>query len=244
VSVVGTALYQHLPASTEHGMEDLPGHGRKLLMFSDSRQDAAFFAPYMERTYTQVIARRLLWGHLATRAEPEDRFDDYVQPIVNAGARAQVFDEDHRSKAKTTVRTWLMREILGTDVRQSLEGVGLAEVTIGIPRKVRAPRFLVDLGFSETEAHDLARVLLGTLRTSAAVDLPDGVDIDDPIFSPRNAVTTVRRTGSAKGILAWLPGRGTNKRLDYLTRLCQARNLAVSPADLLARIWGRLADDP
>ena len=34
---------------------------QKLLMFSDSRQDAAFFAPYLERTYNQIIWRRLIF---------------------------------------------------------------------------------------------------------------------------------------------------------------------------------------
>lgn len=34
--------------------------GRKLLVFSDSRQDAAFFAPYFNRTYMQILRRNLI----------------------------------------------------------------------------------------------------------------------------------------------------------------------------------------
>src|SRR5206468_6617060 len=60
VSVLATALYQQLPPSLDPDVAELPGQGRKLLIFSDSRQDAAFFAPYLERTYNQVLHRRLI----------------------------------------------------------------------------------------------------------------------------------------------------------------------------------------
>lgn len=55
---LATALYQSLPVSTDPEMENLPGQGRKLLALSDSWQDAAFFAPYLERTYQQILCRR------------------------------------------------------------------------------------------------------------------------------------------------------------------------------------------
>ena len=36
---------------------DQPGEGRKLLLFSDSRQAAAFFAPYLETSYETIQHR-------------------------------------------------------------------------------------------------------------------------------------------------------------------------------------------
>ena len=47
-AVVSDTLYQSLPerADSWHA----PGGGRRLLIFSDNRQDAAFFAPYLQRT--------------------------------------------------------------------------------------------------------------------------------------------------------------------------------------------------
>ena len=39
---------------------DQPGQGRKLLLFSDSRQAAAFFAPYLETSYETIQHRRLI----------------------------------------------------------------------------------------------------------------------------------------------------------------------------------------
>ena len=46
-SVLGTSLYQALPPDLDRSRADRPGRGRKLLFFSDSRQMAAYFAPYL-----------------------------------------------------------------------------------------------------------------------------------------------------------------------------------------------------
>ena len=58
-SVFTTALYQALPPA-EGEDADQPGEGRKLLLFSDGRQAAAFFAPYLETSYGTIQHRRLI----------------------------------------------------------------------------------------------------------------------------------------------------------------------------------------
>jgi hypothetical protein len=73
-SVLGTAVYQQIP----EGYDDLgeiemaddnwsspdvnriSKSKRRLLIFSDSRQDAAFFATYLESSYNQILQRRLI----------------------------------------------------------------------------------------------------------------------------------------------------------------------------------------
>src|SRR5690606_29452123 len=54
VSVIATGLYRSPPPMAGPSRRATAG-GRKLLMFSDSRQDAAFFAPYLQRTYSRAI---------------------------------------------------------------------------------------------------------------------------------------------------------------------------------------------
>jgi hypothetical protein len=51
-SVLVTSLYQNL--KKENVKE------KKILTFSDSRQDAAFFAPYLEFTYKRILFCRLI----------------------------------------------------------------------------------------------------------------------------------------------------------------------------------------
>ena len=238
VAVITTALYQTIPPSTEPEQRAEVGSGRKLLSFSDSRQDAAFFAPYLNRTYARAIQRRLIWQVVKGSAADQPRLDDLVLPLRRAAEHTQVLDEDDGgAKNSSAAHTWLMGEVLAVDRRQSLEGVGLAEVAFAIPRQVRIPRRLLELGFSDAEALDLARVLLDSLRQAAAVHLPTGTDINDPIFAPRNVVTTVRGEGSEYGVLSWLPGAGLNRRLDFLKKVLARRGVDADPAELLKDLW-------
>jgi hypothetical protein len=110
-SVLATSLYQQIPSrkresedhsddngtvsddwsstvkvdiSDEISTEERDGR-RQLLIFSDSRQDAAFFAPYLSRTYSQILRRRLI---LKTITENRDkilenrwRVQDLIRPL-------------------------------------------------------------------------------------------------------------------------------------------------------------------
>ena len=71
VALPGTAAQ---PASHE---APRPGEGRKLLAFSDSRQAAAYFAPYLEDSYGRLQRRRLiaqgLWQRRRRRGAGCDR---------------------------------------------------------------------------------------------------------------------------------------------------------------------------
>lgn len=62
-AVLAEQMMRHLPA--ENDSDSLPAGGRKMLVFSDSRQRAAFFAPYLQRTtaeseYSSPLYKALL----------------------------------------------------------------------------------------------------------------------------------------------------------------------------------------
>jgi hypothetical protein len=245
VSVIATALYQSIPASPESNAMIKIGEGRKLLSFSDSRQDAAFFAPYLDRTYSRAIERRLIWQVVKRLHKAAPRFEDLITPIRRDAESALVLDEDDGTMRNSNrVRTWLMREVLAVDRRQSLDGVGLAEITFALPRALSEVPTLTALGFTRDETLDLARVFFETLRVQGAVHLPEGVDITDPIFAPRNVVTTVRLEQRAPRILSWLPGTGLNRRLDYLQKVLTRRGKRLDARELLGQMWTRWMAKP
>ena len=245
VAVITTALYQALPPTSKPDTTPKVGEGRKLLSFSDSRQDAAFFAPYLDRTYSRAVQRHLIWAAVRRLDGYTPRFEDLVTPIRKAAEEALVLDEDEGTTTNNNqIRTWLMREVLAVDRRQSLDGVGLAEITVALPKGITAPPALSSLGFTAAETFDLTRVLVDTLRMHAAVRLPEGVDISDPTFSPRNVVTQVRLEQSGRNILSWLPSRGLNRRLDYVNKVFVRRGIDEDPRQLLAQMWNKWLASP
>ncbi|MGD9101737.1 MAG: helicase-related protein, partial [Anaerolineae bacterium] len=256
VSVLATALYQTLPASSDEDMEDLPGQGRKLLAFSDSRQNAAFFAPYLERTYRQVLRRRLILKTLlqdAAGREGRLRLQDLVGRLQRQAEDIGLFEQrESYDERQLRMATWLMQELIAWDRRINLEGLGLLKFRLVRPERWRPPQPLLEPPWNLTpdQAWQLLALLLDTLRHQGAVTYPDNVDPRGEEFAPRNRELFMRedRADSKKGIFSWVPTRGNNRRLDILSRLL-ARTTTLSKAErqdmaakTLKKIWRHLTD--
>ena len=245
-SVLATALYQALPPEEE--LSGRPGGGRKLLAFSDSRQAAAFFAPYLESSHALVLRRRLILDGLAraTDHDPDCTVDDLIEQTAAAAARAGVFSRrESRQGRRREAARWVLRELVALDERQSLEGLGLLRVGLGTDPSWRPPGPLLDLGLSASECQALFTELLRTLRLQGALTMPEEVDPADEMFDPRRGPIYVRGDGAEAKlkVLSWLPTRGVNKRLDYLRRLLAAAARpgdAADPRDMLAGCWRAL----
>ena len=236
-AVIAAATYQQLPPSKSVETQTLIGEGRKLLTFSDSRQDAAFFAPYLERTYSKMIQRNLIYRTLTKKATPT-QFEDLLQPIQQLATDFRVLDPMKSSESRRTeVSAWLCRELLATDGRLSLSGVGLVDIRPSLRAEITAPMCLTSAGMTPKDAMQTMQFLLNTLREQAVITIPDGVDIEDEIFAPRNVVVGMREF-SEKGILGWRPHSGkSNRRHAFLAKLRDASVLNADPDVLLQSLW-------
>ena len=191
---ITTALYQALPAADDEVEADQPGQGRKLLLFSDSRQAAAFFAPYLETSYQTIQHRRLILEALSRAADDEAaHVDDAAYHLVRAADAAHIFQRRlSKQERQRQTALWLMTEIVSTDDRQSLEGQGLIRVELGREPGWRLPPALAALGLSDQESWDLLGELTRSLRQQGAVTMPEGVDPRDEQFDPRRGPIYVR----------------------------------------------------
>lgn len=238
-AVIATTLHQLLPEAR-----------RKVLAFADGRQEAAFFAWYLEDTYESIHSRVLLLRALreiAKAGETEVGLHELALEI-----REMLRTE--RPTEPRTGREWLQeawvhvfRELLTDQPRISLEGVGLIRWRFHLPLDLELPESLRRLpwNFREAEAREVAAFLLDSLRTDGSVELEAGdsvrVEWDDlKLSGAKQTQMAIGRTGSTE---AW-DGPKT-RRVTFLTRwLAEHGDPGVTHRDrvaaaqkLLCELW-------
>jgi len=234
-------------SSIEHGLE-----GRQLLVFSDNRQDAAFFAPYLNHTYSQILRRRLILQVLEDEKEKvinnKWRVGDLIIPLCRIAEEKGLFSDLSNQQKEAEAWKWVLHELLAIDKRNSLEGLGLLGFSLAFPKNWSPLRGFGVLGFSDVETQTLYQVLLSNFRNKGAILFPNEVSPKDDFFSPRNHeyyFVKKRPTNFSgyKNIFGWNPTRikGLNRRIDYLRRVI-TNGLAKEKSyeeinEILSAIW-------
>lgn len=244
-AVIATTLYQYLPKER-----------KKVLAFADGRQEAAFFAWYLEDSYKDIMSRKLILKvaqklgchasdgfslrELATELRNVFRVNNIYPPAIG--------DVELRREA------WLRlyREFLTDELRISLEGVGLIKWFIKWPNWLQLPEILMRDPFwlTEKEAYALIYILLDSMRIDRATELSaeKGVSLDWSDLDLQGAQQQFRiglpRTskGSYRNryIRSW-DGK-TGKRARFLTKLLMKKGIAETEAttravEALRIIW-------
>ena len=263
VSVLAGSLYEEVPPARNEEERLFPGEGRKMLIFTDNRQQAAFFASYLERAKERILHRRLIVEMLRTTSQPEEpmRLSDCLSRVLPIANKCRIFEErEGLGNKRRQIAVWLMQEFSGLDKRQSLEGVGLLFFRPKRRDTWQPPQDLLAApwNFTDNEIYDLLTLLLNTLRRQGAVSYllsDEGIDLlsdcrDD--FRPRTRPFYVRENNSESsythGIYSWLPaGHSNNSRLDFVKRLLKKKNptlgdveLHEKSLELLRRLWTHL----
>src|SRR5262249_59669290 len=114
------------------GQADQPGEGRKLLLFRDSRQAAAFFAPYLENSYETIQCRRLvLEGLQRAAAGGEVSVSDLAYHVARVADEAHVFPRKKSAQERQRgTALWGVQEI------RTIQGRHARQRRRGGPRRV------------------------------------------------------------------------------------------------------------
>lgn len=262
VSVLAGTLYEDVPPARKEDERKFPGEGRKMLIFTDNRQQAAFFASYLERAQQRSLHRRLIVEMLKQVAQLQEplRLSGALSRLVPIANHCRIFGErEGLDKKRKQIAVWLMQEFSGLDKRLSLEGVGLMRFSPVKKENWQPPQDLLDSpwDFQPDEIFALLTVLLNTLRRQGAVSYllsEEGIDLltdyrDD--FLPRARPFYVRENDTQSaykyGIYSWLPVSHNNSRLDFVMRLLKRRKPDLDDAkarqlalELLKRLWSHL----
>lgn len=263
-SVLATAFYQQLHPETacqkikdeaaaaldENNDKD---YHRTMLIFSDSRQDAAFFAPYLDGTYRRILHRRIITEAVTDNIDnimrQRWRLQDLVEPVRSIAVQCGMFSaKQSMAEQRGEVLRWLMYEFARIDPSLGLETMGLLSFVPIKPVGWRPPEYLLcsPWNFTEEEVWTLFCLLLDQFRINGAVTFPENVPPEDEFFAPKNREYYFRKnvSSSTKHIYSWMPAQSSrgNSRLDLLMRMAHRCGIDVSSEkclELLSLIWDK-----
>ncbi|NMC57861.1 MAG: DEAD/DEAH box helicase [Candidatus Methanofastidiosa archaeon] len=278
ISLQGTAplanltyeLYRLLPPSNQQKMKKLPGEGRKLLTFNDSRQGAARFASFL-----QDVANKQNYRHIIPKAIDAFWETNKYAPSFNALEQTsadmalknkiiqndsdaesfwrtsnRLFSRGEREEAKKWISSQILGEITtGMRQRQSLESLGLVcieyfdEETKNI---CDFPALAKELGLSVVQTNTLIKHLLDQLRYIKAIVLPPYVSADDPVFGPNKGNPRLIRQGSTNyGQIPWIGKTPRQQRRKYIKKVLEEnRHISTDEAveSMLTILWDFLIE--
>ncbi|NOT01453.1 MAG: DEAD/DEAH box helicase [Phycisphaerales bacterium] len=127
-------------------MRDLPEAEQKLLVFCDSRQDAAHQARFIEGVEGHLRLRRVVYAVLRNEPEPHD-FEWLVNAVYEAYIAEGVFSptrkKDEQRRRKSQIEGQLLHEFaIAPRVRAGIERLGLVKVRYaGIEEELASEAF-------------------------------------------------------------------------------------------------------
>lgn len=222
-AVTAQTLIEALPVPAGKS-SDAPMKGRNLLVFADSRQDAAFFAPFFDRTARDLAVRAAMVR--ALRREPDEPLDLHgLRDGVWSMLRREGFRlYDRRNPepmstatAKDRLLALIAGEFCGGPLRVSLESLGLVKLayqgadTIAQRLADRLPPKRRDI------APGLVKFLLDLIRYSRAINSLEVIDLtDESIWGEGRASSDISwaatRTHASRRLRTILPEAGRSNR--------------------------------
>lgn len=212
---------------------------KKLLVFSDNRQEAAFFGAYMDSKYNQLLWRKILLRaleELKADGDEDTRVDGLAIRMVRLAGDSGVFDETFSLEDKKRIAYgFIMKELIAVERNTGLEGLGLikiAPVKLAIINKTKRYK---PLDINSEELETLVNVILDSFRFSSCISFPNSISPLDEIFAPRNRNVYFRTEKAENGknisILSALPSENTeNKRSNYIKKLLMKNGMSKDEA--------------
>lgn len=260
-SVMTQRVLEALPGSEIDHSDPRPAQGRNLLSFSDNRQDAAFFAPYFERTAADLALRSAIRQVLKVRDQAVDArqlAEQIFQQWGQDGRQAVLLDANGDIRTDRQDVTGLLLGAIGAEFctpagrRNSLESMGVALVTYetnrlrGLRQKVQGfwPK---QLPKDDASVDALIHFLLENIRREKALARFYGVGLLDAFtwgdYNQHRSFDI--QDGDEAVIYKWLPAQNQkrhNRRTWYLTeQLGLERDQAF---DFLRQFWDALVKPP
>lgn len=212
---------------------------KQLIVFSDSRQEAAYFATYFNFTYNNLLKRRLIVEAIRELENyiPKDGIEIFrvVDKLKELYKRYNIEkDEDIEKEVWKTI----LYEMTCSD-RNSLENVGIISFEYDPVGKFKTSRKLGE--FIEEDVLSIQRILANSFRKEGALLSPVNdkltvADREEFLFKGIEISICLNGADKKDYLKSWIPkGKHDNYRSKYIKRTLKCDDKYA--IDFLTNIW-------
>lgn len=199
-------------------------NGRKLLAFSDSRKEAAYFATYMDIRYNNFLWRKIIYDAIVSLKDKDITFKRlHTRVYKDVESQKNIF-VDNPDDMDETIAAYIMYELMAYEREVGLEGVGM--LSFSLPKPEWWPEGLGLCGFSSDEVWKIVEQIFNGLRIYRCLDFPEDLKSNHSLFGQRTKQMYFRYAEaiSMLGIMSIKPKeKYNNMRVDYLIKILKRR---------------------
>lgn len=240
-SVIGTALFEELPSySVKYQQEDYledelifddeeekegvteirEKNAKQFIAFSDSRQSAAFYASYFEKTYTMILYKRLIVETLKDK-NFYGNIPQFVSILQAQFEKFQIIKEETLMSEKEAWKA-ILSEMVDGYATNSLQNLGFYEFTVD---RDEIPG-MKTIKLSKEDVADIINVCIQSMMRDAAISYSILLNKKEKEFFTYNGHEgeyTLSDSGKQK-YHSFIPStaNGLNKRVDYVKKVINA----------------------
>lgn len=148
---------------------------KQFIAFSDSRQQASFFASFFESNHNRFLRKKLIWEAIKKNNYEDIRFNTLVAKLEKTIQEGELFPD---SPIDSNKQAWVtaLSELLNVDGGYGAEGLGIFYFTLdldGILNQIGDDGIKAEFGKYNINKKDLSNVLnviFNVFRSSTAID--------------------------------------------------------------------------
>lgn len=242
-------LFGGLEESVREKSEELT---RQFLCFSDTRSGAAYFAPYLENSYAEILRRRSVWQAADIFIEDgktEVSVPEFVEEIKQIFSRMGTFDKD-----RINANAWIavVNEMLRMNTSTGLVAMGkIAFSYNNIMHNGLANNFAKRSqgALTAEEVHSVLDLLVMDVVLNGSVDcgrkyswLPEDMEYLFRTSFPKYTIKQGEKNGKK---YSWLPRNKafSNNRLIRVKKYLPGMNTDEAAAKFLGDYWDKILSD-
>ncbi|MGL5623687.1 DEAD/DEAH box helicase [Cetobacterium sp.] len=208
---------------------------RQFLVFSDSRQSAAYYATYMEESYNKFLRKRIVY-EVVSKSDRDLSISELINEVTAIFEQNKIFNQnDCREEAYKSV----FFELFSLDRRYSLEGLGLVQFYINFNEIEE----ILDLTFEER--YMMLQECCNFFKHKGAVKYK--YNISNEIreyftYSLKETYINLSDSKPKENIFSWTTTKNNNSRVKFIEKIS---NLSISDSnELLEGIWKYILNNP